>query len=88
MCWGQGRGEFTIKQSVPSSAFLHIIFNEKNLFISMEMSRSLYLGLTRNFSWRTVGIIVSSNITSLDICLRVLLARSAHLVPPVVSFSG
>ncbi|GBM99118.1 hypothetical protein AVEN_60464-1 [Araneus ventricosus] len=80
--------KFTIKQSASSSVFLHAMFNEENLFIRMEMSRSLFFGFVRNCSWETVGIIVSSNITSLDICFRVLLARSAHLVPPIVSFSG
>ncbi|GBM88430.1 hypothetical protein AVEN_8865-1 [Araneus ventricosus] len=82
------RAEFTIKQSASSSAFLHVMLNEENLLIRMEMSRSLFFGFARNFSWETVGIIVSSNITSLDICFRGLLVRSAHLVPPIVSFSG
>ncbi|GBM23241.1 hypothetical protein AVEN_159911-1 [Araneus ventricosus] len=82
------RAEFTIKQSASSSAFLHAMLNEKKLLIRIEMSRPLFFGLARNFSGRTVGIIVSSNITSLDICFRALLARSAHLVPPIVSFSG
>ncbi|GBN13826.1 hypothetical protein AVEN_44555-1 [Araneus ventricosus] len=79
------RAEFTIRQSASSSAFLHAMFNEE---IRMEMSQSLYFGLSRNFSCETVGIIVSSNITSLDICFRILLARSAHLMSPIVSFSG
>ncbi|GBL95254.1 hypothetical protein AVEN_37716-1 [Araneus ventricosus] len=54
----------------------------------MEMSLSLFFGLDRNFSQETVRIIASSNITSLDIRFCVLLAHSAHLVPPTVSFSG
>ncbi|GBM53941.1 hypothetical protein AVEN_64857-1 [Araneus ventricosus] len=82
------RAEFTIKQSASLSAFLHAMFNEENLFIRMEMSRSLFFGLTTNFSCETVGIIVSSNITSLDICFRIRLARSEHLVSPIISFSG
>ncbi|GBN61144.1 hypothetical protein AVEN_77108-1 [Araneus ventricosus] len=84
----KAREEFTIKQSASSSAFLHFIFNEENLFIRMKMSRSLFFGLTRKFSWKTLGFIISSNITSLDFCFRVLLARFAYLVPPIVSFSG
>ncbi|GBM00633.1 hypothetical protein AVEN_117991-1 [Araneus ventricosus] len=84
----KARAEFTIKQSASSSAFLHAMFNEENLFIRMEMSRSLFFAFARNFSWETVGIIVSLNITSHDICFRGVMARSAHLVPPIVSFSG
>ncbi|GBM22553.1 hypothetical protein AVEN_183982-1 [Araneus ventricosus] len=80
--------EFTIKQQESSPAFLHAVFKEENLFIRMEMNRFLFFGLVRNFSWETIGVIVSSNITLLDICFRVLLARSAHLMPPIVSFSG
>ncbi|GBN52850.1 hypothetical protein AVEN_155154-1 [Araneus ventricosus] len=88
MCWAKARAEFIIKQSASSSAFLHAMLNEENLFIRMEMSRFLFFGFARNFSWETVGIIVSSNIISLDICFRVLLARSENLVPAIVSFSG
>ncbi|GBM43623.1 hypothetical protein AVEN_225150-1 [Araneus ventricosus] len=85
----KARVEFTIKQSASSSAFLHVMLNEENLLIRMETSRSLFFGFARNFSWETVGIIVSSNLlTSLDICFPGLLVRSAHLVPPIVSFSG
>ncbi|GBN18928.1 hypothetical protein AVEN_79250-1 [Araneus ventricosus] len=76
----KSRAEFTIKQSSSSSAILHVVFTE-NLFIRMEMSRSSFFGLTRNFSREPVGTVVSSNITSLVICFRDLLARS---IPPTV----
>ncbi|GBN10459.1 hypothetical protein AVEN_90705-1 [Araneus ventricosus] len=82
----RARAEFTIKQSASSSAFLHAMFNEENLFTRMEMSRSLFFGLARNFSWETVGI--NEILLRLTFFFRVLLARYAHLVSPIVSFSG
>ncbi|GBN61957.1 hypothetical protein AVEN_177627-1 [Araneus ventricosus] len=38
----KARADFTIKQSASSSALLHAMFNDENLFIRMEMSRSLF----------------------------------------------